>query len=94
MHPRRGAAEAPCRGFCTVVSLSPKLADDPCCRVFPFQISSRAILKGCCHRMFSEGTRYCNAIDFFRLFVVSSQDSVLFHKFLFSYGQKQLVTNL
>ena len=34
MHPRRGAAEASCGGFCTVVSLSPKLADDPCCRVF------------------------------------------------------------
>ena len=61
---------------------------------FQFQISSLAILKGCCHRIFSEGTRYCSATDFFRLFVVSSQDSVLFHKFLFSYGQKQLVTNL
>ena len=61
---------------------------------FQFQISSLAILKGCCHRIFSEGTRYCSATDFSRLFVVSSQDSVLFHKFLFSYGQKQLVTNL
>ena len=39
MHPRRGAAEAPCGGFCTVVSLSPKLADDPCCRVFFFVCS-------------------------------------------------------
>ena len=61
---------------------------------FQFQISSLAILKGCCHRIFSEGTRYCSATDFFRLFVVSSQDSVLFHKFLFSYGQKQLVSKL
>ena len=31
--PRRGAAEAPCGGLCTVVS-SLLLADDPCCRLF------------------------------------------------------------
>ena len=59
---------------------------------FQFQISSLAILKGCCHRIFSEETRFCSATDFSRLFVVSSQDSVLFQKFLFSYGQKQLLT--